>query len=103
MSGTAFLELATLITLGILTVSFLLCIVRIVIGPTLPDRVLALDMLVSIGIGYIAVIAIRTGFFLYLDVAISLSLVGFLATAAFARFILKSAMNDAQSKTGESK
>lgn len=103
MSGTAFLELATLITLGILTVSFLLCIVRIVIGPTLPDRVLALDMLVSIGIGYIAVIAIRTGFFLYLDVAISLSLVGFLATAAFARFILKNAMNGAESKTGESK
>lgn len=91
MSGLAFLEICTQIALVVLTISFLVAVVRIVLGPSLADRVLALDMLVSIGIGYIAVIALRTGFSLYLDVAISLSLVGFLATAAFARFILKNA------------
>ena len=45
-------------------------------------------MLVAVAIGFIAVIAIRSGFNLYIDIAIALSLVGFLATVAFARFIL---------------
>ena len=88
MSAGDFLGLSVNITLGILTLAFLLTIVRIILGPTLPDRVLALDMLVSIGIGYVAVIAISTGFTLYLDIAIALGLVGFLATVAFARFVM---------------
>lgn len=57
-------------------------------GPTLPDRVIALDMLVGIVIGFIAVFAIKSGYVLYMDIAISLGLVGFLTTIAFARFIL---------------
>jgi len=87
MSGTQFLALATIISLGILSLAFVLTIYRIARGPSLPDRILGLDMLVSIGIGYIAVLAIKTGFSLYLDVAISLGLVGFLATVAFARYV----------------
>ncbi|GEO84325.1 MULTISPECIES: cation:proton antiporter [Alphaproteobacteria] len=74
--------------LVVLSLSFFLTVYRVVKGPTLPDRVLALDMLVGIAIGFIAVIAIRTGYTLYIDIAISLGLVGFLATVAFARFIL---------------
>lgn len=89
MSGAEFLEWSTTICLGILTLAFFLTTIRILIGPTLPDRVLALDMLVTVGIGYIAVIAIKTGIFLYLDIAIALGLVGFLGTVAFARFILQ--------------
>ncbi len=74
--------------LVVLGVAFIMTVYRVVKGPTLPDRVLALDMLVGIVIGFIAVIAIRTGYTLYIDIAISLGLVGFLATIAFARFIL---------------
>ncbi|MGV8936065.1 MAG: cation:proton antiporter [Allorhizobium sp.] len=74
--------------LFVLGISFFLTVFRVVRGPTLPDRVLALDMLVGIAIGFIAVIAIKTGYSLYIDIAISLGLVGFLATVAFARFIL---------------
>jgi len=87
MSGAEFLGLATIISLGILSLAFVLIIFRIALGPSLADRILALDMLVSIGIGYIAVLAIKTGFSLYLDVAIALGLVGFLATVAFARYV----------------
>lgn len=89
MSGPEFLHLATTISLGVLTLALLLTIYRIVAGPSLPDRILALDMLVAIAIGYIAVIALRTGFTLYLDIAIALGLVGFLSTVAFARFVLR--------------
>lgn len=83
-----FLDFAVLAALALLSLSFLLTVVRVIIGPSLPDRVLALDMLVTIAIGFIAVIGIRTGFTLYLDIAIALGLVGFLATVAFARFVL---------------
>ena len=87
MSGVEFLQVAATLSLGLLTFAFALTIVRIMRGPTLPDRVLGLDMLVSIGIAYIAVVAIKTSFSLYLDVAIALGLVGFLATVAFARYV----------------
>ncbi|WP_375570370.1 cation:proton antiporter [Ahrensia marina] len=89
MTTQDFLVLCSLIALGILVAAFLVIAVRIIIGPTLPDRVLALDMLVATGIGFIAVVAVKTGYLLFLDIAIALGLVGFLATVAFARFILK--------------
>jgi multicomponent Na+:H+ antiporter subunit F len=89
MSGLEFLGHATSVSLAILTLALLLTVYRVVAGPSLPDRVLALDMLIAVVIGYIAVIAIRTGFMLYLDIAIGLGLVGFLSTVAFARFILQ--------------
>ncbi len=88
MSASAILSFSTAFALVTLSLGLLLTVARIVRGPTLPDRVLGLDMLVAIAIGFIAVIAIRSGFNLYIDIAIALSLVGFLATVAFARFIL---------------
>ncbi|MBW9064156.1 cation:proton antiporter [Rhizobium herbae] len=88
MSASAILSFSTTFALVALSLGLLLTVARIVRGPTLPDRVLGLDMLVANAIGFIAVIAIRSGFNLYIDIAIALSLVGFLATVAFARFIL---------------
>lgn len=82
------LAAATGFALVLLSIALLVTVWRIIRGPTLPDRVLGLDMLVAIAIGLIAVVAIRTGFNLYIDIAIALGLVGFLATVAFARFVL---------------
>jgi multicomponent Na+:H+ antiporter subunit F len=84
----AMVSIAATIALVILGIAFLLTAYRVVAGPTLPDRILALDMLTGIAIGFIAVIAVKTGFALYIDIAISLGLVAFLATVAFARFVL---------------
>ena len=88
MTPETLVAYGTVTASAILSVAFLLTVYRIVVGPTLPDRIVALDMLVGIAIGFIAVIAIRTGVDLYVDIAIALCLVGFLATVAFARFIL---------------
>ncbi len=93
------LSAALWLALVILGLAFLLTVWRVVRGPTLPDRVVALDMLVGIVIGFIALIAIRTGFTLYIDIAISLGLVGFLATVAFARFILSSSGEEEEAPT----
>ncbi|NWJ25195.1 cation:proton antiporter [Rhizobium sp. RM] len=88
MTPELLVSYTTILASGLLSVAFLATVYRVVVGPTLPDRIIALDMLVGIAIGFIAVIAIRTGFNLYVDIAIALGLVGFLATVAFARFVL---------------
>ena len=95
-----FLEISQLAALFLLGISFLMAVLRVIVGPGLPDRVLGLDMLVVVAIGFIAVIGIRTGFTLYLDIAIALGLVGFLATVAFARFIMSRQAGDIESGTG---
>lgn len=89
MSGAAFLDWTSLIALVLLGLALLVATIRVVLGPTLPDRVLALDLLTTLGLAMIATLAVRTGFALYLDIAIALGLVGFLATVAFARYILR--------------
>ena len=89
MTAQMFLDWALDLSIGMLSLSLLVTVGRVVVGPTLPDRVLALDMLTAVAIGFIAVLGIRTGQTLYADIAIALGLVGFLATVAFARFILE--------------
>ncbi len=84
----SFLDVCLSLALLFLCAALILTVVRIWKGPTLPDRVLGLDVLTSSAIGFIAVIGIDTGFTLYVDIAIAVGLVGFLATISFARFIL---------------
>lgn len=94
MSSAQILEHATTVGLGLLTVAVLLVFGRLARGPSLADRILALDTMTTLAIGYIAVIAIRTGIMLYLDIAIALGLVGFLSTIALARYLLQRAGKD---------
>lgn len=75
------------IALALLLAAFAMTTIRIIAGPSLADRVLGLDLLVTLAIGFIAVIALITGQAVYLDIGLALALVGFLATIAFARFI----------------
>ena len=91
MSSADILSWATLIALVMLGLALLISVVRIIIGPTLGDRVLALDLMTVVAMGFVATIAIRTGLMLYLDIAIALALLGFLATVALARYILSRA------------
>jgi len=88
MSGAAVLDIASTVALILLSLALLISIVRIVIGPTLPDRILALDLLTIVAMGFVGAIAIRTGMTLYLDIALALGLLGFLATLAFVRYML---------------
>ena len=101
MTGAEVLLHATTLALGILIVALLLTIVRLIRGPTLADRVLALDLLTVLAIGFIAAIAIRTGFSLYLDIAISIGLLGFLSTVALARYLLRQADKRDGAASGE--
>lgn len=88
MTPEQFFELSILISFGLTIVAFIFTIIRLILGTTLADRILSLDMLVTLGIGFIATFTLYTGFYAYLDMAIALGLVGFLATVAFARLLM---------------
>lgn len=88
MSAAEIFDLATMLSLMILALAMLLALFRIVVGPTLADRVLSLDLLTLVAMGFVGAIAVRTGLTLYLDIAIALALLGFLATLALARYIM---------------
>lgn len=77
------------ITLGILLLAMFLAFVRLVRGPSLPARVVALDMMASLAVGIIAVYSVVNRQPIFLDVAIALALIGFLGTTAFAYYIEK--------------
>lgn len=91
MSGSMVIVWACWIGLGCLSLGLLLTIIQLIRGPTLPDRILALDLVTTLSIGFVVLVAILTGFYLYLDIAIALGLVGFLSTVALARYVLKRA------------
>lgn len=81
------IQVAMSIGLTLLSITILLSFLRLLRGPTLPDRVVALDMLTSVGIGVTAVYAVLTDQPVFLDVATILALISFLGTIAFARYI----------------
>jgi multicomponent Na+:H+ antiporter subunit F len=60
---------------------------RVIVGPSLADRVIAVDGLVITIVGGILLNSIRVGSSWFLDVAVVAAVVGFLGTAATARFI----------------
>jgi multicomponent Na+:H+ antiporter subunit F len=70
-------------------------IVRLVIGRTAIDRVVAIDMLTVVTISLIALYAHISGRFVYLDVALVYGLLSFLAVLAIARFLEKGRDRDA--------
>ncbi|MFP4238713.1 monovalent cation/H+ antiporter complex subunit F [Rhodosalinus sp.] len=72
--------------LGLIVLSVALIFVRLVLGPSLPDRVVALDMMTVAIVAFCAIAAIRYDTPAFLDVALVLALVSFLATVALARF-----------------
>jgi len=73
---------AILISLGIL-----LCVLRLILGRTIVDRVIAVDMLTVVSISLIAIYAHVADRFIYLDVALVYGVLSFLAVLAVARYL----------------
>lgn len=86
MTSAAFLDLAVYISFVMVMLSLAIAFIRLARGPTLADRVVALDMMTVTIICVCGVAAVATGVYALLDVALVLALVGFLATVALARF-----------------
>ncbi|MGM0701182.1 MAG: monovalent cation/H+ antiporter complex subunit F [Pseudomonadota bacterium] len=86
----------TVILLSLMLMTLALCLVfaRLFIGPSLPDRVVALELFSSMIVGIIGVVAIATDVPSLLDVAIVMALMAFMAAIGFARFLERGGPRD---------
>ena len=75
------------VVLTILGAALLIAFIRLVKGPTLPDRIVAMDLIGVLVIGLIVVLAASTGVRESLDAAIVIALIGFVATVAYATYV----------------
>ena len=81
------LDFQAFVVLSLLLVCMFLAFSRLARGPTLADRVLALDLIGAIFVSLLAVFSIATGEYLYLDVACVAAIITFLGTVLYAKYI----------------
>ena len=86
LDGSPILTLAVEAAFVLIMLATTLAVVRLARGPSLPDRVVALDLITVLAVAFCALFAIASDNAAFLDVAIALALVAFLATVALARF-----------------
>jgi multicomponent Na+:H+ antiporter subunit F len=82
------------VVFAILIVGVFLAFIRLARGPSLPDRVVALDLITVQAAAILAVDTIATGHSVFLDAAIVLALISFLGTVAFARYLERRAHDE---------
>jgi multicomponent Na+:H+ antiporter subunit F len=74
---------------GLILVSALcvLCSYRVIFGPTVPDRVVALDAIATNVVAIAVLFALRTGRGLFVTVSLVLAIIGFLSTVTVAKYV----------------
>ncbi|HZJ80338.1 MAG TPA: monovalent cation/H+ antiporter complex subunit F [Dysgonamonadaceae bacterium] len=77
------------VVIVVLTVSAILVLYRFIKGPTLPDRVTAIDLVTTMVIAIIVVFSILWDSPHFLDVAMVLSLISFLGSISYAFYLTK--------------
>lgn len=75
------------LTLAVIGVSIFAALLRVFWGPDLSDRVIALDLVAYLAMGFLVTYAVYAGEDTYVDVALVLGLLAFLGTVAVARYI----------------
>jgi multicomponent K+:H+ antiporter subunit F len=83
------LDHAILIGAGLISASMLMVLVRLLRGPTLPDRILALDTLYVNALALIILLGIAEADQVHFEAAILIALIGFAGTVALAKFALR--------------
>ncbi len=76
----------TLFYIGLCVCCFL-CLYRIGLGPTAPDRTVAIDILGIVIVGFTGLLGVVTGKDFYLNVALAWALLSFIGTIALAKFL----------------
>jgi multicomponent K+:H+ antiporter subunit F len=87
--ATQIFNIAVAIAFLSLALGQIMSMVRLVVGPTSGDRVLALDTKVINALGLVVVLGIYKGVQIYFEVALLIAMLGFVSTVAMARFILR--------------
>lgn len=83
------IEIAIHIATGMLILSMIFTLLRLIKGPDLQDRVVALDLIASVVSGLILIFVFISGEVRYVDIVLVLSLIIFLGTIAIAKYLNK--------------
>lgn len=83
------LSYALLAGFVMVAMAMLLCAFRMLAGPTLTDRILALDTLYINSIALIVLYGIQAATSLYFEAALLIALIGFVSTVAVAKYLLR--------------
>lgn len=81
------LDLSVVISLTLLSVSIVGCVYRVVKGPSMPDRIIALDMIGIHLIGIVALLSIWLETPVLLDMILLIGILAFLGTVAFSKYL----------------
>lgn len=84
---TEVLDIAVFIGFIFMLLALLLALFRLVKGPTMHDRIVAMDLMASITMGFILIYSIVISKSLYVDIAIVISLISFIGTVAISTFL----------------
>jgi multicomponent Na+:H+ antiporter subunit F len=76
-----------LVVLGVLFLSVVMAIIRVVKGPTAPDRVVGLDTINTIVIVGMVIFGVAAGSVIYIDVAIVYAFLSFISTLFIAKYL----------------
>ncbi|TLX73015.1 hypothetical protein E9993_16255 [Labilibacter sediminis] len=81
------LDIALLVGFVCMLLALLLAFIRLVKGPSMYDRIVAMDMMASITMGFILIYSIVINKKMYVDIAIIISLISFIGTVAISTFL----------------
>ena len=81
------LDIVSHVSLATLGIALVVSFVRLAKGPTLPERVVAMDLIGILVVGLIVVLAGWTGVRATLDAAVVIALIGFVGTVAYATYV----------------
>jgi multicomponent K+:H+ antiporter subunit F len=86
---SAVIQTAADIALAMLALAMLLCLFRLLRGPSMADRILALDTLYINSLAGLMVAGVRLEDPTFFDAAIVIGMLGFVGTVAFAKYLLR--------------
>ncbi|MBW6499149.1 MAG: hypothetical protein K0B09_12215 [Bacteroidales bacterium] len=87
LEGYPILTVAVYISFASLTISLFAGLYRLLTGPSLPDRMVVMDLIASLVIGLILTYIMQTGQTVYLNVAVVIALLVFMGNIAFAKYL----------------
>ncbi|PRB79977.1 K+/H+ antiporter subunit F [Pseudomonas sp. MYb185] len=83
------LQNVIILCLGMVSLAMLLCLLRLLRGPDMPDRVLALDTLYINAIALLILFGLLLRSNLYFEAALLIAVMGFVGTVAVAKYLLR--------------
>lgn len=83
------ISLAANIALGLLALALLLALWRLLRGPSVSDRILALDTIYINALALLIVLGVRLNDPLFFEEALLIGLLGFVGTVSFAKYLLR--------------